>query len=77
MGLVDFKSINNWLTVNPKVGGEVNPTKRVVQQSPQVQGLAAINHEVTPRYLDTATAGKTFTNGIGESKFGAFKPYLA
>lgn len=57
--------------------GSVTPTKSVVQQSPQVQGIAAINREVTPRYLDTATAGKTFTNGRGESKFGAFKPYLA
>ena len=33
MGLVDFKSINNCLTVNPKVGGD-NPVQRVVQQSP-------------------------------------------
>ena len=72
MGLVDFKSINNWLTVNPKVEGQ-----RVVQQSPQEQGVAAINYEVTPKYLDTATSGRTYTNGRGESKFGAFKPYLA
>lgn len=77
MGSVDFKSINNWLTVNPKVGGDVNPVQRVVQQSPQEQGLAAINYEVTPKYLDTATSGRTYTNGLGESKFGAFKPYLA
>lgn len=40
-------------------------------------GVAAINHEVTPKYLDSAASGCTYTNGVGYSEFGGFKPYLA
>ena len=40
-------------------------------------GVASINHEVTPKYLDSAENGSAYTTGLGHSKFGAFRPYLA
>ena len=32
-------------------------------------GIAAINGEISPQYLATATSGETYTNGIGASSF--------
>lgn len=40
-------------------------------------GVASINYEVAPKYLDSAESGSFYTNGRGHSTFGAFKPYLA
>lgn len=47
------------------------------QEGGTVSGVDSINGEVSPRYLDTATTGSTYTTGVGHSNFGAFKPYLA
>ena len=56
----------------------VNPFTPVpAEEGGTVSGVAGINGEVSPKYLDTATTGSTYTNGVGHSKFGAFRPYLA
>ena len=40
-------------------------------------GISNINCELQPAYLNTASSGKTYTNGIGESEFGLMRPLLA
>ncbi len=57
-----------------KIGG--NPFVPATQEGGGAAGVYK-NYEVTPTYLDTATSGSTYTNGVGHSNFGAFKPYLA
>lgn len=53
-----------WGSGAKKVGG-VQPTTF----SPTEAGIAGINGEVSPKYLDTATNGSVYKNGLGHSNF--------
>ena len=82
MGL-GIDAIQN-LFIKPITEREAGGVNRVSKQPAQFgtfkgveSGIAAINTEVTPKYLDSAASGSTYTNGIGYSEFGGFKPYLA
>ena len=54
-----------------------NPLRRTTESGGLEQRISAQNRELPPAYLDTATSGKTFTNGVGESEFGLMRPFLA